>query len=57
VNCFKGKVKTRRVNYSHSCEDPRLGGHATLGEKGCLHQVVSDPEKKIEFVLCVLGKV
>jgi hypothetical protein len=34
-------------------KDLRLGGHATLGEKGGLHQVVSKPEKKLELVLSV----
>jgi hypothetical protein len=38
--------------------DPRPGGRAALGEKGGLHQVVLEPEKKkIEVVFCVLGEV
>jgi hypothetical protein len=31
-----------RVCFSSRIEDPRPGGHASLGEKGGLHQVVSE---------------
>jgi hypothetical protein len=35
---FQRESKDPRANSSQSCEDPRLGGCATLGEKGGFHQ-------------------